>query len=263
MSNKKIISAILVIIIAAAAVYIYNYQQNASSETLEPVVQQPILREPAITEPPLDLISSNSLNEQVPATTIISAPMTLDNSDAAVLLAVADFSPTLTKWLLPNEQIRKWVLTIDLVASGKLPKRYRPVDYPMKKFEVSDKGADKIASEKNLNRMSNLIAALSNLDATLLASYYKQWLPLLETAYREQGKPGSFDQRFQLAMSQVIAVNPLNQQATLIRPSVLYQYETNKLEEANDVDKLLWRMGSDNSQELQTFVRELRFQLSQ
>ncbi|MGK0500182.1 MAG: hypothetical protein ACJAYG_001829 [Oceanicoccus sp.] len=193
---------------------------------------------------------------------IVSPPAELQDSDSQVLLAVAGLAPELSTWLLPDEQIRKWVLAIDLVADGNLPKRYRPLDYPMDKFSTDSSGAGDVADQKNFARMDVLINTLAAIDSKTLADYYQSWLPILEKAYREQGKPGNFDQRLRQAISQVLAASPADQQQPLIRPSVLYKYEDDVLESASDVEKILWRTGANNTEKLQNLMREFRMELN-
>jgi len=196
---------------------------------------------------------------------IIATPLTLEQSDARVLLAVADFSPKLAQWLLPEEQLRKWVLAVDLMADGKLPKRYRPLDYPMARFVVTQQGLETVANKDNMLRMSTIIKTVTSIDPKILARYYHQWLPILEAAYSEQGKPDTFDQRFRQTISRILGAEPLSEidNIALSRPSVLYRYTDPNLEQASDVEKLLWRMGPDNSEQLQYFLRELRYELEQ
>ncbi len=200
---------------------------------------------------------------QRPEPKLIKAPTSLEDSDPQVLLAIADFAPGLAKWLLPTEQIRKWVLAVDLMADGKLPKRYRPLDYPMGKFMVEQQNQGTVATKTNYSRMNALIKTLTSIEPEQLASYYHLWLPTLEQAYREQGKPDTFDQRFRQTISQVLAAPPLSNNPALTRPSVLYRYADDTIEQASDIDKLLWRMGPENSSQLQDFLRELRHQIDQ
>ncbi|WP_101757485.1 DUF3014 domain-containing protein [Oceanicoccus sp. KOV_DT_Chl] len=198
-----------------------------------------------------------------PEIKIVTPPTALENSDPQFLLAAADLAPELSQWLLPDEQIRKWVLALDLMAEGKLPKRYRPVDYPMDKFAVEPMGLDTVAAEDNQQRMTSLIDTITAIKPAQAASYYRAWLPIIEKAYDEQGKNNSVDQRLRQAISQVLAVDSLEQPAALIRPSVLYKFEDPVLEDASDIEKLLWRMGPENAEKLQNFLRDLRAELYQ
>ncbi len=242
-------------------------QQNKPAavitEEVATVIAPPVEVEPTIVDPVDDLsLLEPEPVEPEPIDDIVAVPAELERSDPQVLLAVADFSPSLVQWLIPEEQLRKWVLAVDLAADGKLPKRYRPVDYPMVKFVAETLIDDAVLSEKNYPRMNDLLAATLTIDPQLLARYYQNWLPILEQAYSEQGRPDSFDQRLQQAISQVLAANSLTEQPKLIRPSVLYQFEDPNYENATDIEKLLWRMGPENAEKVQEFLRELRYQIS-
>lgn len=198
---------------------------------------------------------------QEPDTTLITPPGELAGSDTTVKAVLQELSPQLSAWLIPDEQVRKWVLTVDLIADGKLPKRYRPLDYPMAKFAVEKQDSTTVATDANYERLVPLLTAITAIDTARLADYYHAWKPLLQKAYQEQGKPGTFEERLLTAFSQILAVTPLQDKEALIRPTVLYHYSNEELEKASDVEKLGWRMGEDNLITLQDFVRELREQI--
>lgn len=278
---KNIISTVIIVFIAIIAGY-FSYQFVTESSSKQEMVEIPdtITETLSPTPPPsaeiADLyeISEPEVEEPVtaPLPPIVPPPAKLDDSDSQVLLAVTEVSADFAQWLIPEQQIRKWVLAIDLMADGKLPRRYRPLNFPMSKFSVKASAeqtnnvinGDKfIAVNDNHKRMNAIINSLSKIDPALLARYYKQWLPILEQAYSEQGKPGSFNQRFLQTISQVLAVNQLSNNPTLVRPKVLYRYADKSLEQASDIEKLLWRMGPDNSLQLQFFLRELRTHIDQ
>lgn len=269
MSKKQIIGLSYLLVIAVLII-IGIFWMFRGEETMEETTETlpeptPVIREaePEIASPePVDPYPQPEPpppEETLPP--VVEPPPELENSDTLVLEAVTDFAPTLSKWLIPDEQVRKWVLTIDLMADGKLPKRYRPVDYPMDKFKVNVQDEEKLASEDNYARMDKMVDTLTTIDPKLLARYYKEWLPLLETAYREQGKPGTFDQRFKQSISQLLATEALSEQPELIQPSVLYRYKDKARENASDIEKLVWRIGPDNTEKLQVFLRELRYHI--
>jgi hypothetical protein len=94
-----------------------------------------------------------------------------------------------------------------------------------------------------------------------LADYYYSWLPLLEKAYRELGKKGSFDARFKHAIDNVLAAKSLPAEPELKLPSVMYQYQDKSLEAASDIDKLMWRLGFENTNNIQQYLRDLKSRL--
>ena len=192
---------------------------------------------------------------------LVAPPSSLEDSDKQVREAVLDLAPTMASWLLPEEQIRKWVLMIDLMAEGKLPRQYRPINYPMALFKVDEDSGVLVADPVNYDRANLLLDQLIAIEPARLARYYREWQPLLEKAYRELGKPGSFDQRLRGAIDRVLAVKPLQQQADLKRPGVFYQYDNPMLEKSSDLNRLMWRLGEANTQRLQAYLKKLSAEL--
>lgn len=242
-------------------------QPGASDMAVTPTGQRPVERAP-ITEvdPGPQPEPSDDFDDQPeaetpvaePAEPLVATPADLTGSDTSVLEVLNQLSPQLAKWLIPDEQIRKWVLTVDLMADGKLPKRYRPLDYPMEKFRVAQQDDITVAADDNFARLTPLVDALGRIDSNTLVSYYRAWYPLIETAWREQGKPGQFEDRLLLAISRILAIEPLDDSEPLVRPGVFYLYKDKAREDASDVEKLGWRMGEDNLMAVQDFARSLR-----
>jgi hypothetical protein len=193
-------------------------------------------------------------NEEDP---VVGAPASLEGSDVQVKEAVLDLAPAMASWLLPEEQVRKWVLLVDLVAEGKLPRRYRPLNYPMASFKVDESRGEVIADPANFERANILLDQVIAIEPARLARYYRQWQPLLEKAYRELGKPGSFDQRLHRAIERALAVKPLQEQAGFKHPGVFYLYADSKLEKSSDLSRLMWRLGEDNTLRLQVYLQKL------
>ena len=113
----------------------------------------------------------------------------------------------------------------------------------------------------NYNRAKPLLDAVMAIPPEKLADYYYNWLPLLEKAYRELGKKDSFDTRFKQAIDKVLAVKNLPAEPELKLPSVMYQYQDKSLEEASDLDKLMWRLGFENTSKIQQYLRDLKSRL--
>lgn len=246
---------------ASQVAQVPDFSEQVATPAPQPVDRQPPYRDVTSEKAP-EVVAPAPQVEPPPAPEpdprLLPPPLELTGSDPSVAKALTVLSPALSQWLIPEEQVRKWVLAIDLVADGKLPRRYRPIDYPMGKFAVVEKGDQLLAAEQNHTRINALLDALEAIEIPLLAAFYQGWKPILAEAYREQGKPGTLDQRLQLAISQVLAVSAPPEEAALKRPGVLYQYADEQWEVATDIEKLCWRMGEDNTLRLQAFVRELR-----
>ncbi|WP_372778718.1 DUF3014 domain-containing protein [Litorivivens sp.] len=280
--NGKIILAILVAISGAVGYVFYTSSQSEWNEVSEPepVVEpvapkaepepeppksepkpEPVEKpEPVAEEPePVEVAEEEPV---APEPDLVQAPDSLAGSDATVKQAVTDLAQKMVRWLTPAEQIRKWVLTVDLLASDKIPYKHTPVKYEKDPFLVLPTG-DKtyVADSGNYSRWNEIVAVVSEIPVQDAARYYREWSPLLEKAYDELGKQGSFHERFMVALAKMRAVSEPPVGATLVRPHIFYQYADPELEAASPLTKWMWRLGPDNMLELQDFARNLSAEL--
>ncbi len=206
-----------------------------------------------------------------PLPPLLPLPSDLNDSDTSALAVLAELSPSMVQWLVPQEQVRKWVLAIDLLADGKLPQRHRPLAFSVPAFQVEpaegkgglvEAGNERyLAVSRNEQRFNDLVQTLSVIDSRTAGRYYQAWLPMLEQAYGELGKKGSFNQRMIKAVDNVLVAKPMRGDGVLKQPHVLYEFESAMLEQSSGLDKALWRLGDENRQTVQTFLKELKFYL--
>jgi hypothetical protein len=82
--------------------------------------------------------------------------------------------------------------------------------------------------------------------------------PLFDAAYAELGYPGrSFDNALRQAISNVLDAQVVGGTILLTQPSVNYHFADPRLENLSDLEKLLIRMGPENTGKVQQKVREL------
>lgn len=296
--NGKVILGILVVISAAVGYVFYSSSKSEWNDVEpvevpmeEPAVEEPDAKEPKAVEPspeqeaPTDQDSESEESEPVTpeaepmpepeadapeapevveeAPNLVQAPASLNNSDQRVKSAVTDLAQKMVRWLTPAEQIRKWVLTVDMVAGGKIPYKHSPVKYDKDPFLVLPAGDETfVADSGNYTRWNTLVSVLTDVPAEDAARYYQEWRPLFERAYGELGKGGSFHQRFLEALGQVRTVSEPPVGAKLVRPHIFYQYADPSLEEASALSKWMWRLGPQHMLELQDFARNLSAELS-
>ncbi len=288
--NGKVILAILVVISGAVGYVFYSSTQSewndvesmeapnepvADSDNKAPTEPQPKPEppkqapvedsEPAEPEPAKQ-VEPEPQPEPEPEPVepdLVTAPDSVNNSDARVKQAMTDLAQRMVRWLVPAEQVRKWVLTVDLVADGKIPYKHAPLKYDRDPFLVLPTG-DKtyVADSGNYSRWDGLIGVISEIPVQDAARYYREWLPLLEKAYDELGKPGNFHNRFMAALGQIRTVSEPPAGATLVRPHIFYQYADPELESASPLSKWMWRLGPENMLELQDFARNLSAELN-
>jgi hypothetical protein len=269
-TTRLLIIAVALLILLLGGFYIWSNRQAADVVAPEPVA---IDRSTApVTETPVEVQEATVPVEEAPIVDsnppkpIIAPPLSIESSDATVKLAIADLAPAMAAWMVSDQQIRKWVLAIDLMADGDVAKSYRPIAYPLARFEPEVRGVEPeqqfLVKTDSYKRTDLFVSAVVAIDPAHLAQYYKGWLPLLEKAYQDQGKKDKFDQRFRAALQRVLDVKPLVSTPELKkRGGVIYVYADEKLEAATDVEKMMWRMGPDNSLKLQNYLRQLQMRL--
>jgi len=251
--NKKLLIAIVVLVaIGALGWYLQRQEIKPPSTPVTEVPQplpapQPIIRDEPTAESAADAEQAEPV--QLPL---------LAESDAEVRAEAAELAPRLAAWLTPEEQVRKWTVLVDLAADGVVMEKNRPLGFPMSAYKVTGEEGNYRPDAANYGRTDELVATLTAIPPARAAAIYKVWQPLFEEAYGELGKPGSFDQRLKLAIDRIVAVKPLNGTPTLVRPKVFYRYADPKLEKSSEVEKLMWRLGPDNSAKLQAWLTEVR-----
>ncbi len=263
MENRNIIAAIVAgVVVVFIAVFIFL----PSSEPVEtapivvespPVIEQWVEPEPVVEESIEE--AEEVFTPELPlAPRIVGAPDNLNKSDDTSRSAGNDLSVQLGRWLSPNEQIRKWVVLVDRAADGELPSKHRPLALSLGRFKVKGGDQSPVFDEANYQRYTPVIKVLESIPVEKLAYYLSEWQPLFEQAYAELGKAGVFEQRFLLALDQVLMAEPLNTTPDLIQPSVMYKYKDVRLESASAIQKLMWRMGPDNMARVQLYLESLR-----
>ena len=255
-SKRNLLIAAAVVVIAVIiwlTVRTTSEQPELGPATAPPLEQEPVQRELFRPAPP-----PPSEPEQPAAPEIIEPPANIDQSDPVVLEAVQDFAPRLVAWLTPEQQIRKWVLAVDNLAGGNVVTQHQPLAFNPGKFQVDSEDGQTVMSEANYSRAQTLIDTVLEIPPEQLVRYYSAWLPTLDKAYDELGRDNQFEERLRAAIDHILAVEPLEQPPELEQPSVFYTYADERLENADDLTKLMWRLGPENTRRIQEYLRELK-----
>ncbi|WP_019529715.1 DUF3014 domain-containing protein [Dasania marina] len=264
MKKSLLISLVLVVVALVAALSYWQLQQSAELDQVSPQAITPPADEPApgpiMREEP-ELIAPIAAPAPDPNADLLPPPADLDSSDDDVKALTESIAPSLKDWLLPEQQVRKWVATVDMMADGSFPRKYPALDYPLGKFTVEKTNDGLRSSATNNSRADALVTAVTAMDPQLAARYYRYWQPLLDKAYGELGRPELFSDRLMKSINRIITLEPAPLQAELVQPHVFYRYKDEALEKRSDLDKLIWRLGRKNQQALQQFLTEFKQQL--
>lgn len=268
--GRKILVPVLIVIAGLIAIAWMLRQQPATTPTTGSTAPQistpaagapqshPVIRdETAGTMAEMPAIATAREEADGAQAPVIAVPPQLDGSDAFVLQAATELSPQVASWLIPQEQLRKWVTLVNLVAEGKFPVKERPLSYELQPFRARKENERFWLDAASFSRKDALLTALTAIPPSRAADYFHAWEPLLQRAHDELGIGGQFRDRLQLAITRVNAVQPLQGDVELKQSIISYQYLDPILEQSSALEKLLWRLGPDNSARLQTYLNQL------
>lgn len=193
----------------------------------------------------------------------------LADSDVVALAAAEEVSPTedLRDMLVSDDVILKSVRAVIGLAGGNVVNEYRPVESPDTPFVVEkldeppseEVGQRYRLSPDNYERYDKYVNVVTALDPQNVASVYQRFYPLLEEAYAQHGvERRNFKEVTLNAIDALLAAPVLEEEPILIQPKVHYQFEDPTLEALSGPQKLLIRMGPDNTREVQSTLREIR-----
>jgi len=184
----------------------------------------------------------------------------LNNSDSYVReeLATMDGTSSLLMYLVSDELVRKFVVMIENISRGEFPERNLPLLYPQERMTVTELGSEfYLMDEQSYQRFNALVTSLTNISTESAVDFYQQLQPLFRKAYAELGLRNSeFNDVLMLAIDNVLNARMAPQPQQLIRPNLNYLYANPEIENYSDVEKLLLRLGPENTERLQ---RRLEF----
>jgi len=166
--------------------------------------------------------------------------------------------------LVEEDLIRHFVVFVDNLAQGELARKVSPLKAPNRNFTVSDVTDKTYLNPDSYHRYDLYADFVTNLDEAQLATTYKQVSPLLSEAFEELGygdKP--FDERMIEAIDIMLAAPIIEQAIELDSVSVNYQFVDPELEALPNAQKLMIRMGPENSKKIKAALRKLKKQLTQ
>lgn len=185
----------------------------------------------------------------------------LNDSDKAVRDAASQLNPAekWSEWVNTDEAIRKFVVVINNLASGKISTKYIPIPKPTNKFSSSQNGEKKYLDSASFKRYSPYINVFTKIDNDKFSALYQRYSPLMEQAFSELGYTNkSFHDTLMKAFDVLLSAPIVTKDIELIQPSVFYKFADPALENQSDVDKQMVRMGPENTAKLQAKIRELK-----
>jgi hypothetical protein len=254
MVNKPIVGvAALIFVLAAGGVY-YLKSRNAPLPAAPSAAPStaPAVGEPAIAHP-LPGASGNAA---------ASGPLPdLPNSDSPLRDALAQLAgaEAVKDYLVPEDVIRKMVVTIDNLPRQKIAVDKRPTNAIAGSFAADGDELQATLNQRNFERYKPLVAVVRKLDAQQLGALYIHYYPLFQQSYQNLGYPnGYFNDRLVEVIDVMLATPEPKGPIKLVRPNVMYTFADPALEARPAGQKLLIRMGPENAQAIKAKLTELR-----
>ena len=147
-----------------------------------------------------------------------------------------------------SDLLDRFVVIVDNVAEDVNPRKQ--LDF----VKVAPQKTEKL----NPSRYDRIADVIASVDAKGAAQVVREIHPLLESAYHKLGYPDrSFDQVAGKALKRIIDAPVLDKAPRLVPKGANFAYEDEKLEALGPVEKLLLRMGPQNTRRIQAKAREI------
>lgn len=265
---------VVVIIIAATVgtiVYLLETDEESNSVVVEnptieekqPVTEQVVMQttpEPQeeVIEDIVDVVTIEELPtiEEEPTEPVKEPLPLLNESDAWIKEQLLNLTwrKELLKLVIDDDMIRRLVVFTDNFAQGLIAYEHSPLVKPHMQFQVSDKLPSDDANTQvwlwnntSSKRFDLYVDLLRSIDVENLVSWYVEVKPLIDEAYTELGYPDDdFTDILLEAITRVLDMEFPKSSLELVRPSVMYQYRDNEVENLPDTEKLLLRIGKEN-----------------
>jgi hypothetical protein len=272
--NKPLLIALVVV---GALVIGYLAYYFTSSEEPAPVVSQPVeIPQPAPEPEPLEpepepepepipvAPEPEPEPEPAPAEPAFVLPR-LDDSDQLVRDGVVSLTrhEGINAWLGSSELIRKFVVFVDNVANGNIPRQQVAFLTPERPFTARQLSDEEFSMDESSYDRFNLVTDIFvSVDSRRAVEFYDLLKPLFQRAYDELGYPNrSFDDVVFKAIGRMLETPVVSGEIRLVRPVVTYEFADPRLESLSAAQKQLIRMGPRNTRAVQAKLSEVALEL--
>jgi hypothetical protein len=244
---------ILVIVVGGAALLFFRLERDQPEPPLEepPAVPEgPAIRHPV--EPPK--------SPGDPAGPPVKPLPPLAESDPAMRDALSGlFGSNLERIFNLKDSIRRFVVTVDNLPRDQLPVQLSPVK-PLAGLPVTTgKGENLALSRENAARYQRYVRLAEMVPTGPMVAVYVRFYPLFQQQYEKLGYPGQyFNDRLVQVIDHLLAAPEVEGPLRLVQPRVLYQFADPKLESLSAGQKIMLRMGPENSAKVKAKLREIR-----
>jgi len=249
----------LLVALVFAGVGYYLWRSSRPPEI--PPVSAPAAQAPAPKSAAAAPAIEHPIGEASPEAKEVAMPP-LGESDKPVREALGGvIAPSsLEQYFLLEGLVRRVVATVDaLPRKETIPRRVLPMKPVPGTFATVGEGEERRIAPGNAARYVPLVRLMESVDTAKLVAVYVRYYPLFQQAYVELGYPhGYFNDRMIAAIDNLLSAPDAAGPIPLAQPKVLYVYADPELEALSAGQKIMLRMGNENSARVKAKLREIR-----
>jgi len=241
----------------------------ADTATIEtPVIAPPAIEKPVIETPVIvksDITSPKSISVPTkknipPAKPVTVTLPSLNDSDTIASVSAQQLStqPKYTSLLVNQDMIRSLIVFVDNFSRGELVSNFTPLAKPSKPFSVIERDNHIYLNPESYNRYNVYADIIASIDIASAIRQYNALKPLFKQAYQEIGyADNEFDSHLVQAIELTLDAPVIREPIALVAPSVMYKFADPELEALPATQKLLIRMGPDNTLKLKAKLQQI------
>ncbi len=255
------VGVVAVVTLAAIGIWLAYTELLAPAPTAPPDFATRPALSPSAAMPSLAAPELPTLRHPLPEAPAGAPLPSLAQSDDSFVTALAASlgRGDLGRWLVPQDLIRRIVVTVDNLPRKTVPQRMSPVKPVEGALAVEFAGGSPVVAAANARRYEPLLRLLDASDAAQLVAVYVQWYPRFQEAYRELGYPsGHFNDRLIEAIDTMLATPTTVGPLALVQPKVLWEFADPRLEALPAGQKIMLRMGSENAERVKAKLAAIR-----
>lgn len=252
--RQEILWVLGALLLAGLGTYFYFQSQDAALEPQE-----------AVQGPAPEAAGEPQIRHPLPEAEADAPLPKLNESDQPLHDALVGVvgEGAVAQYLVPQEVIRHFVVTIDNLPRKKIALDLRPVKATAGRFVASGGGESVVLDSENFARYTPLVRIVQTADTKQVAAVYRRFYPLFQEAYENLGYPSAyFNDRLIEVIDHLLETPEVKSPIKLVQPRVFYQFADPALESRSAGQKLLIRMGSENAEAIKAKLREIRTEIA-
>jgi len=150
------------------------------------------------------------------------------------------------------------VVAVSNQSGPQIPVQFLPWIPVPGEFKVKKENGSIFLIPENSERYQPYFKALEAVDSKALVGLYVRFYPLFQRAFRETGSKDYFNDKVVAAIDNLLAAPEPIQPIELQQPLVFYHFADSQLEALNAGQKIMIRIGPENSRRLKAKLKEWR-----